>query len=112
MVVDGGANHWFNYMDENALVDYLKAPDYSTGDMDSITKESIKRLEALKCKRICTPDQNHTDCTKSIIAIQPLLAPNNVIFINNYFEEIFINTFFEEIMVILKITTYLHFQYF
>lgn len=76
--MDGGANRWFTYIDENGLADQIKSPCYLTGDMDSITEASIKRLDALKYQKILTPDQDATDCTKSVIAIEPFLQPNNV----------------------------------
>lgn len=69
MLVDGGANHWFNYIMDNKLDD-IEAPHFLTGDMDSISDESSERLKALNCQRIPTPDQSDTDCTKSLIAIK------------------------------------------
>lgn len=78
VLVDGGANQWLKYVNDNNLLCDIEPPTYSTGDMDSITEESSKRLIELKCERIYTPDQDETDCTKSVIAIKPFLHLNKV----------------------------------
>lgn len=79
VLVDGGANHWFNFIAEHNLSECVEPPHFITGDMDSVSKESLQRLDALKCQRIYTPDQNETDCTKSLIAIRPYLQSTKVI---------------------------------
>lgn len=79
VLVDGGANEWFKYITENKLEDSIEAPHFLTGDMDSITENSKNRLNVMNCKQIPTPDQNETDCTKSLITIRPYLKPAKVI---------------------------------
>lgn len=76
--MDGGANNYFKFIDENKLSDSIEEPHYLTGDMDSITDESKKRLEAMKCQQIDTPDQDEPDCPKSLIAIRPFLETKEV----------------------------------
>lgn len=70
VLVDGGANQWFNYITANKLDGLMEPPQFLTGDMDSISTESSDRLKVLNCQIIPTPDQSETDCTKSLIAIQ------------------------------------------
>lgn len=78
VLVDGGSNQWFEYIDEHKLGDSIETPHFLTGDMDSISKESSERIKAMNCQRIPTPDQMDTDCTKSLIAIQSYLEPKKV----------------------------------
>lgn len=77
-LVDGGANHWFDFIARNNLNESLEHPHFSTGDMDSISNESIERLKTMSCQQIPTPDQMNTDCTKSLMAIQSYLEPQKV----------------------------------
>lgn len=77
-MADGGANEWFKFAAKHELAEHLKAPDFSIGDMDSITEESVQRLNDMKCQRVYTPDQDETDCTKSIITIRPYLKEQEV----------------------------------
>ena len=49
--------------------------------MDSISDESSKRLKTMNCQLIPTPDQDETDCTKSLIAIQSYLDTQKVYFL-------------------------------
>lgn len=78
VLVDGGANRWFDYVAKYNLLDAIEPPSFCTGDMDSITDESIERLNQMNCKRILTPDQNETDCTKSVFTMKPFLIADNV----------------------------------
>lgn len=78
VLVDGGANHWFAFINRNQLNDSIEMPDYLTGDMDSISEESKQRLQTMNCQRIDTPDQNEPDCPKSLIAISPFLESKEV----------------------------------
>lgn len=73
VLVDGGANRWFQYIDENDLIGVLNAPSFVCGDMDSITDESIKRLKEMKIEFKYTPDQENTDLTKAVMASKPLM---------------------------------------
>lgn len=78
VLVDGGANEWFDFVAKNELDEFVKPPEFSIGDMDSITADSVQRLNAMKCQRIYAPDQNETDCTKSVISIRPYLKAQKV----------------------------------
>lgn len=80
VLVDGGANHWLKFIADNKLDGSMESPHLLTGDMDSVTEESLQRLDTLNCQRIYTPDQLETDCTKSLIAIQPYLQSTQVFF--------------------------------
>lgn len=82
VLVDGGANHWFEFVAKNQLDDSIENPNFLTGDMDSITNESTERLKTMNCQRVQTPDQMETDCTKSIMAITSYLEPQKVNIIN------------------------------
>lgn len=77
VLVDGGANRWFEYIEKNQLND-LEDPHFLTGDMDSISLESEHRLKTMKCERFHTPDQNHTDFTKALMVIRQLLDTEKV----------------------------------
>lgn len=81
VLVDGGANQWFKFNSQNNLDGRIEPPHLLTGDMDSVTEESLHRLDDLKCQRINTPDQMDTDCTKSLIAIKPYLESIKVIYL-------------------------------
>lgn len=79
VLVDGGANQWLKFIADHNLSECIEPPHFITGDMDSVSMESLKQLDALKCQRIYTPDQDETDCTKSLIAIRPYLQSTKVI---------------------------------
>lgn len=79
VLVDGGANHWFDFITKNQLIDCIEHPHFLTGDMDSITDASKQRLKTMNCEEIKTPDQNESDCPKSLIAIQPYLESKKVL---------------------------------
>lgn len=89
VLVDGGANRFFKYMEENHLTDALEGPSYACGDLDSITEESIKRLTEMNVEIIHTPDQDHTDLTKSLLVSKPFMDKLNVnVFFSTIFHEI------------------------
>lgn len=48
------------------MLDNLEKPSLVTGDMDSITEESIKRLTEMNVKFVNTPDQDYTDLEKAL----------------------------------------------
>lgn len=77
-MVDGAANRWLKYVANNCLNDNIEPPHYLTGDLDSVTQQSIEKLENLGCETICTPDQSETDFTKSLLIMKPLLKQQNV----------------------------------
>lgn len=69
--VDGGTNRWVDFVKEHiGPEDQLKAPDLVTGDFDSCTDESMSYVTRLNCRIIKTPDQNATDFTKSLMALE------------------------------------------
>ncbi|XP_058834983.1 thiamin pyrophosphokinase 1-like isoform X2 [Topomyia yanbarensis] len=71
ITVDGGTNRWVDFIKENIGTEaQLKPPDLATGDFDSCTDESMSYVMRLNCKIIKTPDQNATDFTKSLKALQ------------------------------------------
>ncbi|XP_055294861.1 thiamin pyrophosphokinase 1 [Sitodiplosis mosellana] len=78
VLVDGGANHWLKFVADNKFEECMASPHFLTGDMDSVTYESLRRLDTLNCQRIRTPDQNETDCTKSLIVIRPYLQSKQI----------------------------------
>lgn len=71
VLVDGGANRWFQYIDENGLSGVLKEPCFVCGDMDSISEASIKRLTEMNIELKRTPDQDETDLTKAVMISKP-----------------------------------------
>lgn len=78
VLVDGGANRWFKYIDENDLNDGIEVPSYVCGDMDSISEESIERLNNMDIEIIHTPDQDDTDLTKALMVSKPFIHRHGV----------------------------------
>lgn len=78
VLVDGGGNEWLKYVKTHYTDLSVKKPDYLTGDLDSVTKSAIQQLKALGCETIPTPDQNHTDFTKSLLTMHNILKEQNV----------------------------------
>ncbi|XP_055639223.1 thiamin pyrophosphokinase 1 isoform X2 [Toxorhynchites rutilus septentrionalis] len=71
VAVDGGTNRWVDFVKNQVSADeHLKPPDLVTGDFDSCTDESMAYVTRLNCTIIKTPDQNATDFTKSLKALQ------------------------------------------
>ncbi|XP_055612842.1 thiamin pyrophosphokinase 1 [Uranotaenia lowii] len=71
ITVDGGTNRWVDFVKSHiGPADQLRPPDLVTGDFDSCTDESLSYVTQLNCKIIKTPDQNATDFTKSLKALQ------------------------------------------
>lgn len=73
VLVDGGANRWFKFIDENDLNDSIAEPSCICGDMDSISQESIDRLTNMNIEFVHTPDQDDTDLTKALIISRPFI---------------------------------------
>ena len=68
VLVDGGANNWFD-LTQNRKQDIVNpVPDLVTGDFDSIHSKIKKYYETdvANCKVICTPNQEFTDFTKAL----------------------------------------------
>lgn len=78
MLVDGGANRWFKFIEENDLKDAIEEPSCVCGDMDSISQESIERLTNMNIEFIHTPDQDDTDLTKALMVSKPFIDNHGV----------------------------------
>ena len=83
MTVDGGTNHWLNYLEDQAndvltgkSTKYL--PTLVTGDMDSILPKILEKLKSTKTKIIVTPDVMETDYTKAIRELQKYISTNHI----------------------------------
>ncbi|XP_058790881.1 thiamin pyrophosphokinase 1-like isoform X2 [Phymastichus coffea] len=84
VTVDGGTNHWINYLGEqqkNSLFrgkckDYV--PTLVTGDMDSICPELLKQMEKTDAIVLHTPDQSDTDFTKALMQLHLYITKNNI----------------------------------
>ncbi|KAH8247526.1 hypothetical protein KR038_005825, partial [Drosophila bunnanda] len=83
--VDGGSNHWRNFVLDQVLSkrskdELVNAPleplDVITGDFDSITEETVDFFKTTP--KIHTPDQDATDFTKAIAVLQPVMAQRNI----------------------------------
>ncbi|XP_017034111.1 thiamine pyrophosphokinase 1 [Drosophila kikkawai] len=83
--VDGGSNHWRNFVVDQVLSKHSKdepasAPleplDVITGDFDSITEETVDFFKTTP--KIHTPDQDATDFTKAIAVLQPVMAQRKI----------------------------------
>ncbi|KAG8226058.1 hypothetical protein J437_LFUL006365 [Ladona fulva] len=68
ILVDGGANHWFEFLKKHNLsnADKRNIPDFITGDLDSVTQVVLNSFELLGTKIVRTPDQDETDFTKAL----------------------------------------------
>ncbi|XP_053968818.1 thiamin pyrophosphokinase 1 [Anastrepha ludens] len=77
-LIDGGANHWREFLQKHCALEKLKDPEYITGDFDSITEETRKYFSAPNTKYQHTPDQNETDFTKALRFLQPLMKAQNL----------------------------------
>ncbi|KAH8359397.1 hypothetical protein KR093_006505 [Drosophila rubida] len=87
--VDGGSNHWRDFViaqaastepkqtkskndNEGASVELVDPPDLITGDFDSITEETVEFFKSTP--KINTPDQDATDFTKAFTVLQPVMV--------------------------------------
>lgn len=66
VLIDGGANRWLEFIEKNDLLGVIEKPSFVSGDMDSITEESTKRLNEMNVQFINTPDQDYTDLEKAL----------------------------------------------
>ncbi|KAF5272490.1 hypothetical protein FQA39_LY18793 [Lamprigera yunnana] len=81
VTVDGGTNQWLSWIKWNYCEEEVtNTPDLITGDMDSVSKESLdyftRRNKSLKI--IETPDQNETDFTKALREVHSYSTCNQV----------------------------------
>ncbi|EDV94855.1 GH23105 [Drosophila grimshawi] len=85
--VDGGSNHWRDFIlaqsltankgnTDNSEVGIIEPPDLITGDFDSITEETVEFFKAIP--KIRTPDQDATDFTKAFTVLQPVMMQRKV----------------------------------
>ncbi|XP_062121944.1 thiamin pyrophosphokinase 1 [Drosophila sulfurigaster albostrigata] len=95
--VDGGSNHWRNFVvsqaqqaalrqteqtmsdsdnDTTPVAELVEPPDLITGDFDSITEETIEFFKSTP--KINTPDQDATDFTKAFTVLQPVMVQRKV----------------------------------
>ncbi|XP_017141778.2 thiamin pyrophosphokinase 1 [Drosophila miranda] len=84
--VDGGSNHWREFLLGQGVIKRPKgAPatggpfeplDVITGDFDSITEETVDFFKSTP--KIHTPDQDATDFTKAITVLQPVMAQRKI----------------------------------
>jgi thiamine pyrophosphokinase len=72
--VDGGTNRWFHFL-QNA--DYI-APEFITGDMDSIKQNVLSYFRSKGAQIISTPNQNETDFTKALRQIHDYITNQNL----------------------------------
>lgn len=77
VLIDGGANRWLDFIEKNDLLGIIEKPSFVSGDMDSITAESTKRLTEMNVEFINTPDQDYTDLEKAL----QIIHQQNVFFI-------------------------------
>lgn len=70
--MDGGTNRWYQLIKTgDPIFNTACHPTLVTGDMDSVDKGLLKRIQANGCTKIVyTPDQNETDFTKAIREIE------------------------------------------
>lgn len=76
--MDGGANRWLQFVRSQTNENCYKLPDLITGDFDSITAETTEYYAKRGIKRVHTPDQNHTDFSKAVDVIKPILKDKQV----------------------------------
>nr|XP_017088731.2 thiamin pyrophosphokinase 1 [Drosophila bipectinata] len=82
--VDGGSNHWRDFVVEQAKskrsnsneASPLEPLDVITGDFDSITEDTVDFFKTTP--KIHTPDQDATDFTKAITVLQPVMNQRKI----------------------------------
>lgn len=78
-LVDGGANRWLDFLEECSELGSFENPDLVTGDFDSITEQTMTHFKKLSSTKIVhTPNQDHTDFTKSLMELPPYITNENV----------------------------------
>ncbi|XP_011497358.1 PREDICTED: thiamin pyrophosphokinase 1 [Ceratosolen solmsi marchali] len=83
VTVDGGTTRWIDYLGDRAnklLTGECKKylPMLITGDMDSVVKEQLIKLEQMETNVIFTPDIMETDYTKSLIELRKYILHNKI----------------------------------
>ncbi|XP_067640871.1 thiamine pyrophosphokinase 1 isoform X2 [Eurosta solidaginis] len=77
-LVDGGANHWHEFLQKYCTKNELSRPQYITGDFDSITKETREYFNTPDIEYKHTPDQSETDFTKALYFLKPQLERQDI----------------------------------
>ncbi|KOX78326.1 Thiamin pyrophosphokinase 1 [Melipona quadrifasciata] len=83
VTVDGGTCKWLCYLEEQGInllnenhTEYV--PNLITGDMDSCPPLILEKLRSMGAMIIKTPDQDHTDYTKSLFELEKYVKKKNV----------------------------------
>ncbi|XP_071444078.1 thiamine pyrophosphokinase 1 [Hetaerina americana] len=68
VLVDGGANQWYDFLKDHGISpnDSSFAPDFITGDFDSISQNVLNHFKVQGASVIHTPNQDETDFTKAL----------------------------------------------
>ncbi|RZC33852.1 thiamine pyrophosphokinase 1, partial [Asbolus verrucosus] len=79
ILVDGGTERWLSWLKlHNVDFDKVNPPDLITGDMDSLSENTLDFFVANKmCKVVRTPDQNETDFTKALRELNKFCISQN-----------------------------------
>lgn len=78
-LVDGGANRWLDFLEKYSGLGSFDSADLVTGDFDSITDQTLTFFRQLSTVTIIhTPNQDHTDFTKSLMELPPYIINHNV----------------------------------
>lgn len=83
MLVDGGANRWLKFVSNFGKGVTILPPHYLTGDLDSVSSDTLQSLAKLGCQLIGTPDPSDTDFTKSILEMKDIYVQQNIEFVIN-----------------------------
>lgn len=84
VTVDGGTNRWHSFVKQNPF-NYLKIPDFITGDMDSADPAIIEQYVSSGSMIVHMPNQDETDFTKALMEVKKYSASNtHKLFTNIY----------------------------
>lgn len=81
VLVDGGINRWHKWINQNnlALNNGLLNPDLVTGDMDSIDRRLLQKIqENDSIKVVYTLNQDETDFTKALREVKTFAETKNI----------------------------------
>lgn len=80
ITVDGGTKRWEEF--QSTLIQNIRAelesPELVTGDFDSITEDILSIYKSKGCEIVHTPDQNATDFTKALMALNSYCDSNTI----------------------------------
>ncbi|XP_037040872.1 thiamin pyrophosphokinase 1 isoform X2 [Bradysia coprophila] len=78
-LVDGGANQWLEFLRKNPDLITAEYPELVTGDFDSITDSTMAHFKRSPTTNVIhTPNQDHTDFTKSLMELSPYIQSDNI----------------------------------